>query len=501
MNTILFVYRVRLYLVLVTLIALPGKIVPCSAEMIDCPRFLPPKNQEWYKPGEIKTLQETLNEIGYRPIRTDGILGDETITALRHYCIPRSYQITLNDMEDPDKLLEEKNKSKQVKSGKNQFETVDEPVFSDSIKNKLEILIGNDYATVDLFDNAIETIAKITPKELNSPKKNRENVHLLAEKEHPLDQPTDVLWESDGCGCAPHFSSVVYGFYPYWIRDETADKGEKADSSPEKIIINYSALSRIGFYAVFMGPSGEYRTPVLWEKHKTRFIKKAKRYRVKVDLVIHNSDWMSAARINRPEIIKAIVKLAKEASRCDGVTLYFERFPEIKDDLKPLRNFLKELRSTVRNIKPSFSVNLMLPAGKFDEIDTSRDHSGKRYEKGENLIHFLSIFESENDNFVDLLILFLKEPTSITKKEMRYRIEKKFSGRLRRNVFRKVVPVIAPPLDPGAQQFEDDLIYFEDNFFGIAFWPMPIGGGKRIEEMKKRILNNYIINKDQKFRE
>jgi hypothetical protein len=45
----------------------------------------------------------------------------------------------------------------------------------------------------------------------------------------------------------------------------------------------------------------------------------------------------------------------------------------------------------------------------------------------------------------------------------------------RRILLRKLIPLVSPR-SKGGQPFADDLVYFDDNFGGVALWPMPIEG-------------------------
>lgn len=540
MKLIPFAGRLSFCLVLAALAVLIGRIAPLSAQEIECSRYLPPKNQEWYKPGEIKAIQEILKDKVNKDLRIDGILGDDTIVALKKYCIssddqsprqdaeerpraddtPLSYQLTQKDLEDQrqarkvyedlketvpsrnknelNQLIDEakknlperfhpfvkirlRNLSDQDSSApyeidKDSLESIARELIPETVLEKLESLAGVEYPSLDLFDNAIELIADVGSKVPDQSGIDREQIYQLAEKEHLMDQPFDIQWESGQCGCTPVFKRVVYGFYPYWTPADLSDEAE----APKQVTIHYSALSRIGFYALFMDQSGEWRTPGLWEKQSAAFIKKARKYGVKVDLVIHNPDWLLATADHSAEIITELTHLVRQTYGCDGITLYFDEFPADGKSLQPFKDFLKQLYATSKRGRRPFFVNLMLPPDSFE-----------KEEKGKRLMDFLSIFDKEDDIFVDLLIEFLYEPTSENKKELRYRIEQKFSGLQRRNMFRKVVPVISPPLYSDDQQFKDDLIYFEDNFGGIAFWPMLTGKDEHTVSIKNYIRAAY----------
>ena len=89
---------------------------------------------------------------------------------------------------------------------------------------------------------------------------------------------------------------------------------------------------------------------------------------------------------------------------------------------------------------------------------------------------------------INYVLVFLQRPTSDAKKLLRRRIEDSFQGEERATTLRKIVPIVpnaahqdllreerlgvssksAPVL-----QFVDDVVYFQDNFGGMGFWPSP----------------------------
>lgn len=92
---------------------------------------------------------------------------------------------------------------------------------------------------------------------------------------------------------------------------------------------------------------------------------------------------------------------------------------------------------------------------------------------------------------IDKVLLFLERPTSDAKKGLRFRMEQGFfQGREREAVLRRLIPVLPPsghrdilqsvkPNSPRTDtplpfsQLVDDIVYFEDNFSGVGFWPVP----------------------------
>ncbi|MBT8340070.1 MAG: hypothetical protein HKP58_04340 [Desulfatitalea sp.] len=374
----------------------------------------------------------------------------------------------------------------------------------ESLITALTPLQNIEYAMVDLFDNAVEQQLKTAglPVDVYSGDQKTLIQHT-AQKTHGMDDLAAIQWKSGGCGCVQDFTRVVYGFYPYWMgSDKKVDQpqnkkpenqSEKKDTPKETQTINFSLLSRIAYFAVYLDQTGRLQEHTPWrqEKHQAEFIKIAHKYRTKVDLVIHHPDWRTwyqTAMARESGMIKELVRLVTTCPMVDGVTLYFEAYPEKDAYAEKFKTLLDNLQTAFQKTEKPFSINVMMPA---------------MSEKNQNAVRlFLShVFpetheDTQTNDPVDLLIVFLEQPTTYTKKEMRYAIEKEFKGYQRRNVLRKIVPVITPPVDPENQQFKDDLIYFENNFGGAGFWPLPAGGAGTVKQIAASVLSMFRKNED-----
>lgn len=293
-----------------------------------------------------------------------------------------------------------------------------------------------------------------------------------SKKKLPLEKTTPIQWRSADCGCAPDFSGIVYGIC----------------STEKELSIDYSALSRIGYFSLFVDAQGRLQKHQLWPDTTKRadFIKAAHQHRTQVDLIVRSADWRSIAT-NGAALNTALIRLIKTTPGFDGITLYLDQYPDNAVSLRAFSQYLKTLTSAVKPIGPQYQVNLMLPA-------VSKNDTGT-IEKLNNLLGALfpekAVASQAEPSPVDLLLIFIDAPTSANKKELRYLIEKAFKGIQRRTVLRKIIPVILPPGGDddtkGLQQFEDDLIYFEDNFGGVGLWPIPTADLENITLVKQKI--------------
>lgn len=517
---------------------------------IDCEKFQKAAEMLNLSKTQVIQIQMVLDDQGYDHGVNDGILGPQTMSALRQYCTDMtdtvSYRLTkealeafqlkndifstlaaiepntdeealsqniklaIKDLPDHDnpanyaidaiKPDESSFESSLDPSHKSTAVYIVNPVFINQLKLRLipeniitllQPLQDIQYATIALFDNAVEERFKAhRPVSEQYNGRIKTLIRQAAQEKHPLNESQTIQWKSAKCGCVQDLTGVVYGFYPYWMVDD--------DAGPA---IDFSSLTRIGYFAVFMGTTGELTKNALWksDRHKAEFIKEANRYRTKVDLVIHNPQWETwyqTANAHSQTMIEGTTRLVSTMPRCDGVTLYFKNYPAGNQKSRALASFLLSLHEAFNNIGAKPSLNLMLPA---------------ITEKNEKTVQsFLKILFADQQSgkaslleCVSLLIVFIEEPTTDKKKKMRYIIEKSFKGQRRKAVLRKIIPILSPPASfedqDKNQQFEDDLIYFEDNFGGVGFWPIPSGDEETVTWVSDQINKAFLHTEDQDF--
>jgi len=97
---------------------------------------------------------------------------------------------------------------------------------------------------------------------------------------------------------------------------------------------------------------------------------------------------------------------------------------------------------------------------------------------------------------VDYLLVYLPQPTSDSKKALRRQVENEFHGAERQEVLRKIVAVVSPDghdqdeRGPFAQ-YRDDLIYVQDNFKGVGFWPLPMESDASIKNIRYNLIDLF----------
>ncbi len=376
------------------------------------------------------------------------------------------------------------------------------------VAKMLKSTAGIEYANRALFESALAANAgqsrdylRYLPKLID-----------LARRDHKDYEPADIIWDGGLCGCVlDDLSGEVYGFYPYWLADG------------KKQTLSFDVFTRIGYYAVSFDGKGKIVEPHNWSNEKGRFLNEARLHRTDVDLVVYkkwstfleeykrnNTIVESAAKsivdMVNEELTQGIFNVAKPflslgnssiPSMGDGITLYLDENPlRGSESGKLFEKFIKKLRAEIKDQKHRLKLNVIVPMETFGKPDTNTQYLTR-------LIPEVSENDEENfkaQDYVDLFIVFLTEPTTQAKKKLRQTVENLFvdsgagpaiRGIQRRNLLRKLVPVITyHPNNLDKDQLEADLTYSEDNFAGIGFWPIPVDkpkaeGGVNLAEMLK----------------
>lgn len=328
---------------------------------------------------------------------------------------------------------------------------------------------------------------------------------------HALKLDPPIVWDGAGCGCVREdLSGQVYGFYPLWWAEGKAQQ------------VDFSLLSRISVLGLPFGDDLAPDAHERWTLAQTNFIRTAQRHGTALDLVIYRNDWRflqaqpPAAR--EAQIEQALLQLPQQARRLidaplpdwlsrakawlpgfgqtqhlgDGITIFFDELPPA--GAQPLwrqafkdfqRRFVLAVIEQLRaNPKRRYTLNLVVGdrqlgepgavAGLFELLKAAEDPHliNGRIEES------TAVYSSAT-NLTLRVIVLLSEPSALSKKQLRGRVEAEptLQGIDRRIFLRKLIPVISIGMpEAESQQFADDLVYFEDNFGGVGFWPLPMAG-------------------------
>lgn len=339
------------------------------------------------------------------------------------------------------------------------------------------------------------------------------SIAALYEKKPVFNKSIPIHWNGEGCGCVlDQLSGTVYGFYPFWSNDREKEQ-----------IVNFSVLSRVAYYGLTFDEKGMIRhanngingassiganIPSIVAQND--FVQVARKHNSKVDWVIHNDKrywdtWKTYTSTAKADTLEALTdnivnlltsqlndKLSKtkrymtfglsSSTPGDGVTLYFNGYPEDLESIDLFNSFFKKLRKKLDEAGGENFVNIMIQ-------QTALDKGIYRYDnlfdliRGANPAIGNSSQSKRNPqyNLTSKVIVLINEPTADSKKILRFDIESSglldvHSGLLLKNI----IPVIGFD-GKNWEQLQNDLDYFKDNFGGVGFWPLDIIKSTEIE--------------------
>lgn len=327
-----------------------------------------------------------------------------------------------------------------------------------------------------------------------------------------------VQWDGAGCGCViDDLAGTVYGFYPFWL-------------AGEKQTVNFSVLSRVAYYGLSFDDDGVIKqannvhneSTVLsrdnadWNA-QTAFIQTARKHNSKVDWVIRNDKsywdrWKKLPYSSREAVFETLagnivsfltsplidpiakikqdmtLGIVKPPTLGDGVTLYFDDFPDDRESVELFNRFFTGLQKRLMVEKNDYYVNIMVPQSALGTgiyrysnlisnlvkwIDNTKSFSADA-----SLVANLNLSDIKTN-----ILVLIEEPTTDYKKKLRLDIESGELHGIERGILKwQIIPVIEFD-GRNWKQLEDDVLYFNDNFGGAGFWPLQVNEPAVVEEM------------------
>lgn len=347
-----------------------------------------------------------------------------------------------------------------------------------AILDQLATLQGREFGDTKALEGTISSMFRQLSKEYDQ---FRPLILAQATKRHPFDKTKTIQWSGGSCNCVhSELGKEVYGLYPYWMAG-----GEQT--------IDFSVQTRIGYFGLSFDDKGTIPNASRWSGLDTGFIREARRYGSKVDLVIYRNDWEGWDQISKDEKTTLFQNLATNIASLvgtpltdafskvkpfislggslppvmgDGVTLYFSGYPQDAEAVGAFNAFVKTLRETLNASKRKYSVNIMFRSAEM----------GKGVYDYSNLLSLIAPPEASDGKQRSLFLVLLQEPTTVDKKKLRADIENGLHGEDRLKLLRNVVTVLTYD-GRSERQLVDDTIYAKDNFGGIGFWTQPVMSG------------------------
>ncbi|MDN3543680.1 Ig domain-containing protein [Kinneretia asaccharophila] len=368
----------------------------------------------------------------------------------------------------------------------------------------------------------------------------REWLAQAARRTVSLTPAQPLNWQAvPGCDCLSERSQgLVYAVYPAW---------NAVGADPQTL--DFSLLHRLSFMGLsfnaqgldyrYLNPTGSgsaQRRDLLQE---SEFIRLAKHYGTQVDFMLYQRHWdfllteASAQRealltqmltqvpqqarelIDRPlpglpARLKAALPLFGHTQHLgDGLSVFFDELPQGEGTRPELAGriadfyprFVRALaESLYRNPGRRYALNLVLTEAQLRagqpatvdqlfrlmlEVEKPEVREGRIADSGGD-------YRSRTNVELRFMVL-LPEPSRESKKRLRDLVERSphLQGSNRRAMLRSIVPV---RLLPGAseEQFRDDLVYFQDNFAGVGFWPAPLQG-ENFSDRDQRLVRTTLV--------
>jgi hypothetical protein len=319
-----------------------------------------------------------------------------------------------------------------------------------------------------------------------------------ARKQPRFNSSKPISWTGQSCGCvADQFDGQVYGFYPFWLAGTNQQ-------------INFRLVSRIGYYGVTFDEQGTLRMAndgrsineiLANNSAQTAFIEVARRHRTRLDWVIHKTDWdawSNATDLRKRQVLETLSNnivsfvgtklnnwrssldpvlsfgLASTPTRGDGITLYFDGFPRDEGSVALYSAFVEKLHARLFANGQDLTIALRRSEmGKGGGIHSYESLLSVLDKSPQRKITFHLPGTPATVQVPPKLLIFIEEPTNVSKKQLRSDVEAAYHGENRVRMLRQIVPVIEFGRKDWSQ-LEDDMIYFGDNFGGIGFWPVTI---------------------------
>jgi hypothetical protein len=317
-------------------------------------------------------------------------------------------------------------------------------------------------------------------------------VESAARTYYPNEIKAVQLAKSD-CACTLDLGGIIYGFYPHW---------EKSD---KPVQLDFSALHRTAYQALWVDNLGnlslgnQHFNPLNGSLESNQFIQMAHQFNSKADWLIQKndwSDWRSSSREKRQMILERLAfniedmlktrltdrfsklqpvislgTIAQE-TRGDGVTLYFPNFPDDLISIEVFNKFYLDLKAKLNPYQ--LNVNILLSQSSFQETNGA-------FSIGNLAKLDLAAYPNTNKEKAEtavsnsLYLILLNEPVTQSKKEIRALIDKiaVLHGTERVNFLLRTIPVLQFD-QKDWYQFDSDLSYFQHNFGGVGFWPLPV---------------------------
>ncbi|MEM8572388.1 MAG: hypothetical protein AAGG56_15985 [Pseudomonadota bacterium] len=439
---------------------------------------------------------EAINATPYKPVPSREMVRADMLIALRPVINERTEETSSSQL---DAILETVHRQWRLDDTLIAA-LAEEPEFAavtPEVHSAAQSLAGIAYPNTRLFDLAL---GSLEPAPGESAQRVFDDVARKRINDPYARRAVGPIAADCGCNVPLSANTVVYGFYPFWLFPE--------DHDAEIPKVDFETISRIAFDGLEIDAAGHLHYGAQWRDAGATFVASAHRHEAKADVAVRLTGWRGWSDDARRSAVDAIEDLMQPqptetfvvsrgplggldrffSRQPDGVTLIVDDYDGSADSPEPetLRTFVRTLSERLADRNQSINLAFDIPLMSGADEDTPLF---------EDLYDLIVKTREESAPLVNHVLVFLERPTSDAKKRLRGRIERSFRGEERIQVLRSIIPVVpsgahapldhshASPGDPSQGttstknsygQFDDDLVYFQDNFDGVGFWPVPI---------------------------
>lgn len=472
----------------------------------------------------------------------DILMGDTLFTSLNSV-LTTLLDKSLNGVAYPDKNLFDQSAKSKIYAGIGACQDMDMQnkyllslkISDEDFKKLIEDLLTGPYQGIPNFSQQLEQIDLLRMRQKDACEAKdlalveefvaglydyvvQPAIILLYKKKPQYSAASPIQWSGSGCGCVlDDLSGTVYGFYPFWL------------ANGKEQTVNFSVLSRVAYYGLSFDDKGIIKqtnnahnditilsADDTGKNPQVAFIETARKHNSKVDWVIHNDKsywdrWKTLTYPSRVSVLEtlteSIVSLLTSQitdnfskikqtltlgalappTRGDGVTLYFNDYPDDPESIGLFNRFFADLQKKLYAEGNDYLINILVSQSALgtgiyrypnllERIDTAKFSNGT---------YTPPVSNSRDDPKTKILVL-IEEPTTDSKKKLRLDVENgELHGIERGLLLRNIIPVIEFD-GRNWKQLEDDVVYFKDNFGGIGFWPLMVNEPAVLEEMPSR---------------
>lgn len=385
----------------------------------------------------------------------------------------------------------------------------------------LESLVGTQYPTPRLFDAAIQSLGQadigtLLPDLLYSAFRQGGDPARLRD------------WDiaSTGCGCYGErdANAAVYGFFPFWLASDlqTYPSVEHTQTSQG---IDFGLVNRAAFYGLEFALSNPdddraanrvvLHNEIAWTTGQREFVNSAHRHGAEADLAVKISGWANWDQSEIDSVVSEIDRLTQPFNRMEkwNLTEFKTAFPNLLNDAQAdgvtliIDGYSGETPATPEIDKLIGLVEQLGPVlkGRGQTLNIAFDLPLINTESSDPLFADIAGLLAGETPLVNLVLVFLEPPTAESKKKLRARLENgTLQGRDLADLLRRIIPVLPSAGHENTNQggganasvpfgqFVDDLVYFQDNFAGVGFWPAPDPSAVETEGLTQRIASEWF---------